>query len=85
MNLALPTITTGGTSATRLLDDICRAVAASMEAATALQGVAPHGCDYPDQAVLQRATEEHTRRLNRVVDTVTELNTLADYVADYVK
>lgn len=82
--LTLPTIHLNGTSADDLLEQQCNAASAIREAITAVANAGPNGRDYYPQGpqVLAVAMQQHCARLQKLQDVLTELEQIAEYVAD---
>lgn len=82
--LTLPTIHLNGTSADDLLEQQCNAASAIREAITAVANAGPNGRDYYPQGpqAFTLATEQHRARLQKLQDVLTELEQLAEYIAD---
>lgn len=80
----LPTIHLNGTSREALYESACDALGALRTAIKAVEATAPNGRDYypqGDRAIL-RANYEHAERVRRLREIVTELETIAEHIAD---
>ncbi len=76
--MRIPTIHMNGTSAERLIEDLCNASAAIDTAYGALKQTAPNGRDYYPQGpdALHEATKEHHDRLRRLDAIKSEIDQL---------
>ena len=84
---ALPTITTSGTARVTLQSDYRQARHKLDEAIAALSHCAPHARDYPSilgepiaHQRLANAQSDHLVRLNRLRDTLTELDIISEHL-----
>lgn len=80
----MPSIHLNGSSAERLLEEYLNAAEAIRNAQAALAKTAPNARDYYPQGAgaFDKADDEHTARLQRMQDTLNEIEALALHVAD---
>jgi hypothetical protein len=82
--MVIATIHMNGTSAERLIEDLCNASEALDNAYNAMKKAAPNGRDYYPQGAfaIEQATQEHLARL-RMVDAVkNEIDRLTIEISD---
>lgn len=84
MPLTIPTVHLNGTSKGDLLEAIEQAHDAVRAAQEKLAETAPNGRDYYPQGAyaFESAVREHSARMQKLVDVNTELQQLAEAVAD---
>lgn len=81
-----PTIHLNGTSKGALLEGYCSAADAVRTAITSInEDASPNGRDYYPQGpdAIRVATAEHVRRLDMLQEILTDLEALAQHVADW--
>lgn len=82
--MIVPTIHMNGTSRQHLLDEVCAAGSALMNAMEALAKAAPNGRDYYPQGpeAIKQAGIEHRERIAKVKEVYDEVQRLAEAIAD---
>ena len=80
--MQMPTIHLNGTHPKDLYEANCEARDAIREAVRMLQRTAPNGRDYYPQGMeaLDRATREHSARLERLYAVAREMDALCEYI-----
>lgn len=82
--MIVPTIHLNGTSADRLIEDLCTASNALNDAYGWIQQTAPNGRDWYPQgpAAFEQAQAEHFARLQRIDDVKAEIDALTLAIHD---
>lgn len=82
MTLAIPTIHSNGTSPGELVDRLCEAVTAIMDAEKALAQACPNGRDYYPQGAdaTQEALRQHANRMHHLRAVRDELSEIASAI-----
>lgn len=82
--LAVPTVHLNGTNGDDLLEQVNEAERALDEALRSLRACAPNQRDYYPQGseAWKRAIDQHCARVDRLVDVATELEQLAEAIAN---
>lgn len=82
-DLIVPTVHLNGTSAETLTDNLCEVYSAIGDAIRKLKQAAPNGRDYYlEPGSLERATDQHMRRMKTLTDLQDELQAEIEAIED---